>query len=416
MPLRSPRLAGLAILAFVAAAIAGPALARGRAIEGGPDALGETRSLGEVIASASGRVHITVVHGMRADGPGESAALRAGLARRLRGREASPAERRYLDVGERPRPGTVAGVEAWRGEREWQASRPFVDRYPIALSNGSELIVDEVNWWPLLFPLKCRVLVLPEHDLSGADRAHLRLCARSDPPYHPWLSAEEVRDALERRPRSGGGPLANRRLKQEIMNWGLADAVVALGPMRRYISAALNAAFAMAEEGAAGAGERVIVSASLGSFAVLDSAREGGAAKAYLARTDNLYFLANQFALLELARVDVRPGSGDEAPFAPAPAAPPLSPVEMLRQWAAMPPAAAGEKALEGSLRPRQVIAFSDPGDLLTYRVPALQGAKVVNLYVRNAAAPLGLFEDPVKAHAGHLGNRAVWDILLGGK
>ena len=99
------------------------------------------------------------------------------------------------------------------------------------------IVVDEVNWWPLLFPVKCRSLLAPETDLSGADREHLKLCARSDAGYYPWLTQQELIAALSHKPRSGGGARANAFIKQQIMNWGLADAVIALGPLRTFSGA-----------------------------------------------------------------------------------------------------------------------------------------------------------------------------------
>jgi hypothetical protein len=46
--------------------------------------------------------------------------------------------------------------------------------------------------------------------------------------------------------------------------------------------------------------------------------------------------------------------------------------------------------------------------------MPAVNGARVVNLYVRNESSFLGLFSNPVKAHTGHAANRAIWEVVLG--
>lgn len=444
---------GLVLVLFLVQ-IAATARAGGRMIEGGPDPLAGTRSIGDLIEAAQGApVHLFYVHGMRAERPGASKELREAVARHLGG-TISAAATSYVELG--PRPDAWVGLrQVWASPEEWAASRPFVDRYEIKGPRGT-MVVHEINWWPLLFPLKCRFLLLPEHELSGSDRDHLKLCARSDGVYHPWITAGELRNALTTRPRSGGGVLGNSVLKRQILNWGLSDAVIAVGPMRHYIRQAMNGAFARAEEEAAGH-EHVVVAESLGSFVVLDAYGDGegageragegegagagagkaqgragqkGAVAAVLDQTHNLYFFANQFALLELGRIRIVPpppgGSGEQgisaardggqaAEQAPAP----VSPLDALKSWGAGPaarvPAAAEPPApAAAAARPRQVIALSDPSDMLTYRVPALSaGVRVVNLYVRNTAGFLGLVADPVKAHRGHLKNPRVWDLLL---
>lgn len=402
-------LAGLALALLV---IPSAIYARGRFIETGPDRLADTRSLGDLIRTGSGPVHIVFVHGMRAEGPRGSAAFRAALVARLGGSDDASPETFLLDLGEWPRDANLAGVPIWRTREDWAASRPFVYRHRLTLGGGQLVIVDEVNWWPLLFPLKCRFLLLHEHHLSGGDATHLELCRNPAPPFHRWITDEEYRAALARPP-AGRGAWLNRSLKREIFNWGLSDAVIALGPMRAHINDTMQQAFALAEDQAraAGVAHRVIISESLGSFAVLDSA-DRGPVRAYLDRTHDLYFFANQFALLELARIDglVRAGAAEGAAAAKA-AETPTSPLARLSAWGES--AQRREAALSEGWRPRQVIALSDPNDLLTYYVPHLDGVKVVNVLVRNARSLLGLFADPVRAHTAHAANRRVWDVLL---
>lgn len=400
----------LIVLAFIlVAAVMTPqhASARDRFIEGGPQGLAETRSLGEVIRGAQGPVHISYVHGMRAEGPGASAAFRAELLRRFGG-SAAPRARRFIDLGARPRTASVGGTLIWPGDEAWAASRPFVDRYQLNLRGGAIVIVDEVNWWPLLFPIKCRFLVLPEHDLSGNEPAHLRLCAGRGPAgeaglFHPWLSAQELDEALDTDPRSDGGARVNSTIKRQIFNWGLADAVIALGPMRNYLNRTMQRAFALAAEGtvASTSQDHVLITESLGSFVVLDAlSAERPAVGSYLAGSRIIYFFANQFALLELARIANLPDGGPEPATGPEP-----SPLQQLQTL-----------ARTGTPGPRhlQIIALSDPSDMLTYRVPPIEGATVVNIYVRNVPrGPLNLLADPIRAHTGHVRTPGVWDVLL---
>lgn len=382
-----------------------------------PAALARTRSLGDVIAQTQDRpVHVLFVHGMRADRAGLAMPFMEGLCRygpvRCPPGAAAPAsQRRYIDLGTRP-PAEVMGEPVWRDDREWEASRPFVDRYRFERPGAPPVIVDEVNWWPLLMPFRCRILVAPESRLSGVDKAHLDLC-------RPWLTAAEYAAALKGPTVSGGGAWANAALKRQLMNWGLADAVIALGPMRTLIRKAIDGAFgyAAAFDGRGAAGQEfVVVSESLGSFVVLDAAgdRFGDArnAREVVAATSDLYFFANQFALLELGRVSGLPAAArpDLVTLAPAAPAPQVSPFAVLSQWAQRP-AARPELAL--APRPRQVIAFSDPSDALTYNVPPVPGAIVVNVYDRNEFDWFGLIADPIAAHSGHSRNPAVLKMMF---
>jgi hypothetical protein len=417
----------IAIIAAVVVATAAPqtGYARERFIEGGPQRLADTRSLGDLIGGASAPVHISFVHGMRATGPGASAGFRAGLLRRFGGSASGPV-RRFLELGERPSAAAVGATLIWRSDEAWAASRPFVDRYTLRLAGGAVVVIDEVNWWPLLFPIKCRFLVLPEHDLSGNEDEHLRLCAGQGPTreaalYHPWLTREELDNTLDTRPASGGGARANGALKRQIFNWGLADAVIALGPMRHYLTMTMQQAFSIAVEGvvAGSAEDHVLIAESLGSFVVLDSiarhasgASDAPAVNAYLDRTSNIYFFANQFALLEFGRIANIPEGArtSVSPAADSPSPPDDSPLTQLQDLA-RPDSPAGATRNRNRL---QIIALSDPSDLLTYRVPAIANATVVNIYVRNADSFLfGGLANPITAHTGHVANPGVWDVLL---
>jgi len=397
-----------------------------------PAALARTRSLGTVIQKTRERpVHIVFVHGMGADGPGAAQQFMAGLCRYApvtcpaRG-NFQRAQRFPIDLGDWPDKATVMGQPVWRQAADWAAGQPFVDRYVFPRAGAAPVVVDEVNWWPLLLPLKCRALLAPEAQLSGIDRAHLDLCLRHDDPYHPWLTRAEYNVALEGPRVSGGGALANGALKQQIMNWGLADAAIALGPMRSLFRKTMNAAFDFAAryDGHDVADQEfVVVSESLGSFVVIDAAAntdgESPRAQAIVTRTSDLYFFANQFRLLELGRIAGLPspaGTGN-LQLQPALPAPPRerSPMEMLQDWATP---MAGLIA-EAPPRPKQVIAFSDPSDLLTFTVPQLrnpdgsEAAIVVNVFDRNEISWFGLVAQPIKAHTGHSGNDRVLQCIF---
>lgn len=406
------------------------AIARSRITAGYPTKLVDMRSLGDVIQAANSGperrpVHIIVVHGMLATGPGESTALIAGLMTFIGDdrREVKPSTKRF-QLEPWPKGATVGDAIIWNTHADWIAGQPFVDRYTLNGARGETVIVDEVNWWPLLFPLKCRMLVVPETRVAGGNKKQIELCRREKWPYHRWIDDASYKEAMDARPALGGAAAANKYLKQRILDWGMSDAVIASGPMRTYINATMEAAFEHAGR-ASGDTEYVVVSASLGSFAVLDSfARGSPSVRAIMERTYNLYFLANQLALLELARVqDVpdaasnvdwsKPAGGSATPLVAPRSVHPVSPVAALKLWAST-----GNQPLSNNGRPgpsqlKQIIAFSDPSDALTFEVPKIEPAEVSNVYVRNAVSWLGLFADPFKAHSGHLQNRAVWKAML---
>ena len=408
------------------------------------DALEGTRSIGDLIEAARGggpAVHIIFVHGIRAQKPGGSDVFQAEMCKLVKLTEAPRPPRHWIDLGPPP-PATFAGKPVW-DEITWPQSRPFVDRRLYA-DGKARVVVDEVNWWPLVFPLKGRYLVFPEIDLAGPDRENLALLMKgqSDPPpntYFPWLKKADVEGAIRHRPRKSGGAPINAALKLQLLNWGLSDAVIALGPMRTIYRIMMDRVFEHADEDAPAAPSDkifVIVSESLGSFIVLDalSAPAGQAEtakQALLNRTFDLYFFANQFRLLALGRL--WDPCADEASEPPPP--PPdvgftasrveaahrrASPLNALEIWAQAPAEQAPpqtrialQTATKSTEITRQIIAFNDPSDALTYEVPDVDGAKVANVYDRNGPAWLWLLESPITAHTGHSKNHAVMKTLF---
>lgn len=394
----------------------------------GPNDKAEIHWLGSLVTAQEQQpLHIIYVHGIRAEGPGFSKPFRKALLARLPKGTPAPEQlsSHTLPMGDQPTSANYLGKLIWAKDGAWPASQPFVDRYIFKPTSGRQVIVDEVNWWPLAFPLKCQFLLAPESRLAGADVARLKLCA-NDPVearkrggrYFAWIEKEELDTLLSHRPVAGGTPLGNRKLKQEIMDWGLSDAVIALGPMRHYLRMTMDKAFDYADQG----GENdqfVVVSESLGSFIVMDAYERSADGKSksrtaeVLDKTTDLYFFANQFALLELARISGLPDSFGLAPDDTA--TPRVSP---LQQWAT--PATASLTPTSAPAR-RQVVAFSDPSDALTYYLPCdavdrtckSPTTKVLNVYDQNALHWLGLLENPAKAHVGHTTNDKVLDQLF---
>lgn len=419
-----------AVVAVLAATLSGAAPSSSAGVrEAGPDQLAKTKSLGALVAEATPDkpIHIIFVHGIRANGRGTASQFVTNLCEEMKSicqgvtGPAAGAPKR-LDIGDYPKDAQHVERRIWATQKEWDASRPFVDRYQLALSGGRRIVVDEVNWWPLLFPLKCRFLVEEDRNLSGKDKKRDQICrnidSAKDPSRYDWL--ENYRPAPGTAAK--GQYFGNRALKQEILNWGLSDAVVALGPVRAYTRLAMQASFQEAAQVDGKAPEDqtlVLVTESLGSFVVMDALRHAPPASALtevVGRSDYLYFFANQFALLELGRIGgVEPSieAGEPEPSAligarregPASAAP-QDAKSLLQNWA--------DQAQPSLRSERQIIAFSDPNDALTFLVPPLDGVTVVNVQVKNGGwfIPF-LLTDPAAAHTGHSRNKAVLRQML---
>lgn len=374
-------------------------------VETGPNWLADTQSLGDIIAASQDRaVHILFVHGFRTGDRGSSAAFRASLRRYVKGLIPGREELgRTLDVGPRPR-FTYMGWPVWRDDDLWKKGAPFVDRYRLERKGGSPpVVVDEVNWWPLAMPLRCLALLAPEAGLAGPDRKRLLLCAGLDADgrplddgvHPPWIDRERLEQLLRSRPPLGGAAKANGFVKQELVDWGFSDAVIALGPMKRLLHETIEKACGFAADFGAeqGAPSRyVVVAESLGSFIVFDAyAHAKRRVSAVLDETAYVYFFANQLALLELARLSE----------AAAPSTEGLSLHQSLTRWA------------NARRELKQIIAFSDPSDALTFRVPAIPGALVVNVCDRVGEGLFRLIADPIAAHIGHSRSKAVLRLML---
>src|SRR5262249_28165811 len=149
--------------------------------------------------------------------------------------------------------------------------------------------VDEINWWPLVFSLKCRQMVESDAALVGPSTDRIKLCSTLKPDAADpgrfisfnWIPAEDAQSLLNDPVK---GAMVNRKLKNGILDWGFSDAVLALGPLRTYLLDGIRQlilkSIAISPEGTRGSSAReranqeyVIVSHSLGSyliFAALD--------------------------------------------------------------------------------------------------------------------------------------------------
>jgi hypothetical protein len=333
-----------------------------------------------------------------------------------------------------PPPLKYLGQQVWKknssGEssQEWNAAAPFVVHWRLARSSGPTIYVDEINWWPLVFSLKCRQIVESDAELVGPSADRIKLCSTLQPDKteegrfisYDWIPSEAAPGLLARASR---GALVNRKLKNGILDWGFTDAVLALGPLRTYLLDGIRQlilkSVAISPDGIRGGPptprdnqEYVIVSHSLGSyliFAALDIGpgtlktltvqRSGDAFEEILKRTSLVYFFANQLRLLELASLDE---AGDQ------------NLVTHLEDWGKL--RCEYLKSLPGSAekcaRP-QIVALNDPSDLLTWTVPELTTVDVQNMVVKNTRHWFWLIASPTQAHDNYAKNKnAVGQML----
>jgi hypothetical protein len=310
------------------------------------------------------------------------------------------------------------GKNLWTDE-EWRAAAPFVDHYKNTLKDGSVIYVDEINWWPLVLGPKCRKIVDREARFIGPDAQHIDICSvktEHDPAdkerfeSFQWLTND---DQLKQLPAKGAK--FNRGLKADLMDWGFADALMAVGPMKPLFLEAIHelilASVRISSDGTRGQDvtpalnqEFVVVSHSLGSylmFSALDPQNLTGAApprwkvdfETVLGQTSHAYFLANQIRLLELANLDDT-SNQQKANL-----------LTHLQAWA--------EARRKHSQPPPAIIAFGDPSDLLTFQVPETGTVPICNQSVKNAWHWFWYFESPASAHLKYDLNKSAMRVIV---
>jgi hypothetical protein len=291
--------------------------------------------------------------------------------------------------------------------------------------------------------------------------------------FFPWIEPEDANKLAAVRPH---GALINRDLKDTLVDWGLSDVLLATGPMSGILRdgirqlMAKSAAFDPNATGGSTSGigtesggalgrynwraqlaggakldqEFIGVTHSLGGYLLFNvlttesadaadpqaaaaeaqrAAAENSAMQYIFGRMSLVYLMANQLEMLEITNLEegpaILPAAFTSRGLAPPPPPPPVNPAENFRslvdRWqdlqsqfqSALHP---GDAAARQKL---QVVAWSDPSDVLTWRVPRIGNVDVVNLYVRNAPHWLWLFESPGAAHAHYAENKDVLRVMF---
>ncbi len=175
----------------------------------------------------------------------------------------------------------------------------------------------------------------------------------------------------------------------------------------------------------------VIITHSLGGYMLMDAVddelrrEKAGAAKSaahkILENTQFIYMMANQLALLDLSTLDGYPRKLESSPISG------VVPQNFAQRWNAIKlkfPVASTEPDETPSVK-RQIVAFSDPNDILSWRLKPYNlelphsewgSVELTNVYMSNGefSIPL-LFSLPTDAHGGYFVNPTVMDMLVCG-
>jgi hypothetical protein len=137
------------------------------------------------------------------------------------------------------------------------------------------------------------------------------------------------------------------------------------------------------------------------------------AADYFSAHTAGFYFLANQIALLELSRVRATVQPADVCDATPAGNEAPVS----ISHWQCRRELylkQRSETAQGPQIGAPQIVAWSDPNDLLSWNVPQIGGVKVVNISVGNSGFKIPPFIVwPTGAHGNYADNKKVLRLIF---
>ena len=405
----------------------------------------------QVVMTNASPIHLIYVHGINQIGPNDSTRLRKGICKYLKECIVRAENMRFYANGPFGPKSDVPNLtylqqRIWSSKEEWIASTPFIQRYWISGGGHAPIVLDELNWYPLAYTLKCKFL-LPSDELLAGEAKTLETACRPSKNLkqgdyflqYQWPVNKAI---LDPELRTQHATSINRKLKMNLMDWGFGDAVMALGPMQEVLCAAIRQLLSQSLENLvvdqAGAPVPVdketmpvfFVTHSLGSFlslAAMDSDWLGArapelaafqlsgeqkiASDYFAAHTTGFYFLANQIALLELARLTpcaaqtgncVGPARDREQPVLTASGA--VANYGRKRQdYLDSHPASATRT------NGPQIIAWSAADDLLSWYVPKMPDVTPINLPAKNSSFRIpGLMAGPTGVHDNYAENRAI--------
>lgn len=214
----------------------------------------------------------------------------------------------------------------------------------------------------------------------------------------------------------------NGLLKDSLLNDCLSDAMIYQGQshamIKRSVVAAVAKVLSDSEQQANGEpGPLIVVAESLGSKILFDALTdmlqpESPAQMRELAqraahRMAIVFMVGNQLPILGLAEQQVDPALAQQ-----------MAPDSLQRFLTLRRMQQQGPKKSEG-LSKLAIVAFTDPNDLLSYRLlPSRYAAPdvlIADVLVSNSSTWLGLLEDPFAAHLDYLKNKDVGGIIACG-
>jgi hypothetical protein len=233
--------------------------------------------------------------------------------------------------------------------------------------------------------------------------------------------------------------LGDRLLKKDLMDSRFSDAVLYAGEYRKHMQYPIAESVSyILRDDFGSSDELAIITESLGSYMTYETLlkmskgekilreQKYDTAKAqnFVGQTSTIYMLANQIPLLELSDVN-------NPPSEKKPGSPPAmdgSSSQLMKQFAetraAKAPARKKGTPLELDLN---LVAFSDPNDLLSYPISEsdviTRGRASENIHVRYSNVTYSLARwslfwlvvDPIKAHTGHAASNTVISLIVHG-
>jgi hypothetical protein len=351
-------------------------------------------------AAAAQPVEVVWVHGMCTPQPDWAEARIASLVQAIDGNAAPPPPLS-------PPRAEAAALQA-AGDGPPQVA---ITSRSLQLAAGS-LHVSALNWSPLTLPLKRQL----SFDATG--------------------TPSDCSNGAECKPQRAR---LNGMLKDGLLNDCLADVLVTQGVNRGFVrqqmAAALTEVVEASQARARAAGTAApalfLVTESLGSklaFDALTLMLQGGAGdrgllagRQAMLQLAQVFMAANQLPILSLAEQLLVDGPQHSAlpSTTAAPAATGGDPLALLLQLRALPSQAAWVAQSTAALPLLALVAFTDPNDLLSYRLLASRyarpGVAITDVLVSNAPTVLGLLENPDTAHRGYLANRDVAGLIACG-
>lgn len=212
----------------------------------------------------------------------------------------------------------------------------------------------------------------------------------------------------------------NGKLKDSLLNDCLSDAMIYQGQSNAAMKQAMIDAVSRVLEQA---GKRpdsaplIVVAESLGSKLLFDAlsdmlepdapGRTHELGQAAARRMAIVFMVGNQLPILGLAEQQANPGVA------------PMGPPDSLQRFLALRRMAAQMPKRSESLSKLAVVAFTDPNDLLSYRLMPSRYAGpdvvVADVLVSNSSTWFGLLADPFAAHLNYLQNKDVGAMIACG-